>query len=69
MRTNTERPEAVNSGTVKLVGTDSKIIVQEIQLLLRDSQKYLSMSNANNPYGDGNASKKIVKLLSKYKVE
>ena len=58
MRTNTERPEAVNSGTVKLVGTDSKIIVQEIQLLLRDSQKYLSMSNANNPYGDGNASKK-----------
>lgn len=66
MRTNTERPEAVKSGTVKLVGTDSKIIVEEIEILLRDPKKYLSMSNANNPYGDGNSSKKIVKLLSKY---
>jgi UDP-N-acetylglucosamine 2-epimerase (non-hydrolysing) len=69
MRTNTERPEAVKSGTVKLVGTNSEIIVKEIEVLLRDPEKYLLMSNANNPYGDGNASKNIVKLLSKHKAK
>lgn len=69
MRTNTERPEAVKSGTVKLVGTNSEIIVKEIEILLRDPEKYLLMSNANNPYGDGNASKNIVKLLSEHKAK
>ena len=69
MRTNTERPEAVKSGTVKLVGTNSEIIVKEIEVLLREPEKYLLMSNANNPYGDGNASKNIVKLLSKHKAK
>ncbi|MBD5266768.1 MAG: UDP-N-acetylglucosamine 2-epimerase (non-hydrolyzing) [Bacteroides sp.] len=64
MRDTTERPEAVEAGTVKLVGTDYDKIVSTVSTLLDDSNMYKSMSNAINPYGDGNASKRIIEILS-----
>lgn len=60
LRETTERPEAVEAGTVKLVGTNVDTIVRECQRLLDDSVEYESMSKAHNPYGDGTASSKIV---------
>lgn len=63
MRDTTERPEAVDAGTVKLVGTNSDKIVQEAQCLIDEKEEYEKMSKAYNPYGNGNASKKIVKFL------
>lgn len=63
MRETTERPEAVEAGTVKLVGTNAALIVQEVQRLLDDPDLYLLMSEAYNPYGDGLASKRIVDYL------
>ena len=63
MRDTTERPEAVEAGTVKLVGSDQNDIVKEVQNLLDDSSEYQRMSKAHNPYGNGNASKKILKIL------
>lgn len=59
MRDTTERPEAVDAGTVKLVGTDANLIVQETNLLLDDDSAYAAMSRAHNPYGDGKASERI----------
>lgn len=59
MRDTTERPEAVDAGTVKLVGTDSDLIVREVSNLLDDGQAYEQMSRAHNPYGDGLASGRI----------
>ena len=59
LRNETERPEAVVAGTVKLVGTDADLIVKEASLLLDNKDIYLKMSNAINPYGDGKASKRI----------
>ncbi len=63
MRDTTERPEAVNAGTVKLVGTDRHMIVTETERLLNDSNEYQRMSLAHNPYGDGNAASRIVNFL------
>jgi len=63
MRDTTERPEAIESGTVKLIGTDKKSIVKETMLLLDDKKLYRKMSIAKNPYGDGTASKKILVAL------
>ncbi|WP_372836497.1 non-hydrolyzing UDP-N-acetylglucosamine 2-epimerase [Pontibacterium sp.] len=63
MRDTTERPEAVQAGTVKLVGTDVETIISEVDLLLSDNQAYEDMSRAHNPYGDGKAAEKIVKLM------
>lgn len=60
MRDTTERPEAVNAGTVKLVGTDKNKIITEVSLLITSSIAYESMSQAHNPYGDGSACSKIV---------
>ncbi|KAJ48778.1 UDP-N-acetylglucosamine 2-epimerase (non-hydrolysing) [Clostridium tetanomorphum] len=60
LRDVTERPEAVNSGTVKLVGTDVDKIIREANLLIRNSNEYEKMSKATNPYGDGKASARIV---------
>lgn len=60
MRDTTERPEALESGTVKLVGTDYKRIVMEVSVLLDDTVAYDKMSRAVNPYGDGMACKRIV---------
>lgn len=59
MRDTTERPEAVAAGTVKLVGTDSDLIVEETNRLLTDQVAYEAMSRAHNPYGDGLASQRI----------
>jgi UDP-N-acetylglucosamine 2-epimerase (non-hydrolysing) len=63
MRSITERPEAVNAGTVKLVGTDSAKIITESNRLLDDSATYETMSRAHNPYGDGNSASLIVKEI------
>jgi UDP-N-acetylglucosamine 2-epimerase (non-hydrolysing) len=61
----TERPEAVDAGTVKLVGTDTAAIVAESARLLDDNAAYQAMSRAHNPYGDGNAAGRIVEELSR----
>jgi len=63
MRDTTERPEAVVAGTVKLVGTDQITIVREAERLLNDAGEYQRMSRALNPYGDGQAAKRISNLL------
>jgi UDP-N-acetylglucosamine 2-epimerase (non-hydrolysing) len=63
MRDTTERPEAIQAGTVKLVGTDKMKIVKETQRLLDNKEYYTKMSRSHNPYGDGEASKKIVEFL------
>ena len=63
MRDTTERPEAVYAGTVKLVGTDRKRIFDEIALLLENPDYYNDMACAQNPYGDGKASERIVDYL------
>lgn len=63
MRETTERPEALKAGTVKLVGTDKKKIVEELSILLDDEDYYDTMSRAINPYGDGKASDRIVEFL------
>ena len=63
MRDTTERPEAVDAGTVKLVGTNYDLIVAETSRLLDDQEYYDSMAQANNPYGDGKACSKIVATI------
>lgn len=60
MRDTTERPEAVEAGTVKLVGTNYHAIVDNVSCLLKDKNEYEKMSKANNPYGDGKACERIV---------
>lgn len=64
MRDTTERPEAVDAGTVKLVGTNYHLIVKEVSLLLDDNTYYCAMAQASNPYGDGLACERIIELLS-----
>jgi len=64
MRDTTERPEAVEAGTVKLVGTDTQTIVNELVKLLTDTEAYEAMSRAHNPYGDGLACKRIATVLA-----
>ena len=66
LRDVTERPEAVEYGTVKLVGTDIEKIVSEANSLIRDENQYLKMSKAANPYGDGYASKRIADIIENY---
>ena len=65
MRDTTERPEAVDAGTVILVGTDTRKIIKETQELLDNVDKYNSMSALHNPYGDGKACEKIIDFISK----
>ena len=62
-RNTTERQEAVNSGTVKMVGTDPNAVFNAVALLLTDDREYERMSECSNPYGDGNAAKKIADFL------
>ena len=62
LRRTTERPEAVDAGTARLVGTDSSCIVKEVSRLLNDSSAYEAMSRAVNPFGDGQASQRILHL-------
>ncbi|MBE7364226.1 UDP-N-acetylglucosamine 2-epimerase (non-hydrolyzing) [Corynebacterium aurimucosum] len=64
MRQNTERPEAVVAGTVKLVGTNRSLIVAEAKLLLDDDAAYEAMANAVNPYGDGKAAERAVAAIA-----
>lgn len=63
MRDTTERPEAVEAGTVKLVGTDSDAIYRSVKTLILDSHAYSQMASAVNPYGDGRAVERIVSVL------
>ena len=63
-RENTERPEGVKAGTVKVIGTDIQLIIAEVQKLLDDSSEYDKMSQSHNPYGDGKASMRIIKYLN-----
>ncbi|QTE22510.1 non-hydrolyzing UDP-N-acetylglucosamine 2-epimerase [Polaribacter cellanae] len=65
MRDTTERPEAVEAGTVILVGTNTDKIIKETQELLDNSDTYNSMSSLHNPYGDGKACKRIIEFISK----
>lgn len=65
MREKTERPEAVEAGTVELVGTNIEKITSSIELLLNDPDYYRKMSFAHNPYGDGRACEKILEALAK----
>lgn len=64
MRDTTERPEALDAGTVLLVGTDKQRITDEVVLLIENSTHYLTMNKANNPYGDGKACTSIINALS-----
>ena len=64
MRDTTERPEALDAGTVRLVGTDYDKIIREVSALLDDAAHYNTMAKAINPYGDGNACQRIVELFN-----
>ena len=66
MREKTERPEAVEAGTVKLVGTDPDRIVSEARRLLEDQTEYARMARIHNPYGDGHASDRIRQAMEAY---
>ena len=63
MRDTTERPEGVEAGTLRLVGTDEETIYRTFRLLLEDEREYQRMSNACNPYGDGHACERIADVL------
>jgi len=63
LRNVTERPEAVQAGTARLVGTEQASIVREVGRLLDDRGDYASMAHAANPYGDGHAAERIVEAL------
>jgi len=65
MRDTTERPEALDAGTVKLVGTNTELIIKEAQKLIDDTHAYSKMSQASNPYGDGKACEKIVEFIKR----
>ena len=65
MRNNTERPEALDAGTVKLVGTDYDKILNEVSELLDNESYYEKMSQALNPYGDGLACERIIDFMNK----
>lgn len=67
LRTETERPEAVEAGTVKVVGVEEEDIVREAKLLIEDREAYNKMAKAVNPYGDGHASERIVKHILEWK--
>jgi UDP-N-acetylglucosamine 2-epimerase len=66
MRNTTERPEAVEAGTVRLVGTGTDTIVAEAERLLDDEASYAAMSHAHNPYGDGLSSERIADVVERY---
>ena len=66
MRDTTERPEGVEAGTLKLVGIDEENIYKQTEILLTDSKVYHHMSNIQNPYGDGEAARRIVDIIEEY---
>ena len=63
LRDTTERPEGIDAGTLKLVGTDEETIYNEAKRLLTDKEEYERMSMASNPYGDGHACERIVDAI------
>jgi UDP-N-acetylglucosamine 2-epimerase (non-hydrolysing) len=63
MRDTTERPEGIEAGTLKLVGTDEEMIYQNFKELLENKEAYEKMAKANNPYGDGHACERIADIL------
>ena len=63
LRDTTERPEGIEAGTLKLVGTDAETIYKETIRLLTDKEEYERMSKASNPYGDGHASERIADAI------
>jgi len=63
LRDETERPEAVEAGVVKLVGTNKERVYSEVKTILNNKDKYIKMSKSINPYGDGKASERIVKKI------
>lgn len=65
MRDTTERPEGIDAGTLKLVGTDEQMIYSTFNMLLEDENEYRKMSQACNPYGDGHACERIADILEK----
>ena len=67
MRETTERPEAVDAGTVILVGTNKRLIISRCLDLLKNKKEFNRMSRLHNPYGDGKASKRIVDYLKNIK--
>jgi UDP-N-acetylglucosamine 2-epimerase len=66
LRKETERPEAVEAGAVKVIGTEEQNIYRAAKLLLENKQEYEKMARAVNPYGDGKASKRIVDIILQY---
>ena len=66
MRDTSERPEGIEAGSARLVGTDIETIVADTQKLLNNNDEYKRVSNVINPYGDGNASKRIVRIISEH---
>ena len=66
MREKTERPEAVEAGTVRLVGTSEERIVAEVSRLLDDEAERTRMSRVHNPYGDGQASRRIADAVARF---
>ena len=66
LRRTTERPEAVAAGTAKLIGTDAAAILSETSLLLENEDAYGAMARAHNPFGDGQASGRIVVAARRY---
>ena len=66
LRDTTERPEAVDAGTVKLVGSDTQLIVDTVSTLFTDADAYAEMEHAVNPYGDGHACARIIAALRYY---
>ena len=66
LREKTERPEAVEAGTVRLVGSDEEAIVREAHRLLDDAELYGAMSRVHNPYGDGRASTRIADAIHSF---
>ena len=66
LRETTERPEVIEAGTAKLIGTDPESIYRECSLLLTSNNNYKAMAKAVNPFGDGTASKKILRICLDY---
>ena len=66
MRDTTERPEGIEAGTLKLVGTSEQVIYDNFKLLLEDKNEYEKMSKASNPYGDGHACEKIADVVEDF---
>ena len=66
LRDNTERPEAVEAGTVRLVGADTQLIYDTVETLFTDEEEYARMEHAVNPYGDGKACERIVAAIKHY---